>query len=236
MKKLLLLIVSIVIFLTGCSSVNTIVKKRNLEVQTQMSETIWLNPEFIGDKTIFVQIKNTTPKKLTIEQKIKTLLISKGYKITNDPKKANYWLQVNILKLNKEDLRNNNPAEAGLVGAGVGGALGAYNTGSVNSAIGLGLVGGVVATAADALVEDVYYAMVTDIVISEKTNKKVIIDNVNLIKQGTRGIAATTSVNSGNMNKYQTRVVSTANKVNLKFEEATPLLEVELINAISNIF
>lgn len=236
MKKLLLLIVSIVIFLTGCSSVNTIVKKRNLEVQTQMSETIWLNPEFIGDKTIFVQIKNTTPKKLTIEQKIKTLLISKGYKITNDPKKANYWLQANILKLNKEDLRNNNPAEAGLVGAGVGGALGAYNTGSVNSAIGLGLVGGVVATAADALVEDVYYAMVTDIVISEKTNKKVIIDNVNLIKQGTRGIAATTSVNSGNMNKYQTRVVSTANKVNLKFEEATPLLEVELINAISNIF
>ena len=236
MKKLLLLIISTVIFLTGCSSVNTIVKKRNLEVQTQMSETIWLNPEFIGDKTVFVQIKNTTPKTLTIDQRIKTLLISKGYKITNDPKKANYWLQANILKLNKEDLRNSNPAEAGLMGAGVGGALGAYNTGSVNSAIGLGLVGGVVATAADALVEDVYYVMVTDIVISEKTNKKVTIDNVNLIKQGTRGVAATTSVNSGNMNKYQTRVVSTANKVNLKFEEATPLLEVELINTISNIF
>ena len=236
MKKLLLLIISTVIFLTGCSSVNTIVKKRNLEVQTQMSETIWLNPEFIGDKTVFVQIKNTTPKTLTIDQRIKTLLISKGYKITNDPKKANYWLQANILKLNKEDLRNSNPAEAGLMGAGVGGALGAYNTGSVNSAIGLGLVGGVVATAADALFEDVYYVMVTDIVISEKTNKKVTIDNVNLIKQGTRGVAATTSVNSGNMNKYQTRVVSTANKVNLKFEEATPLLEVELINTISNIF
>lgn len=236
MKKILLLIISTVILLTGCSSVNTIVKKRNLEVQTQMSETIWLNPEFIGDKTVFVQVKNTTPKTLTIEQRIKTLLMSKGYKITTDPKKANYWLQANILKLNKEDLRNSNPAEAGLMGAGVGGALGAYNTGSVNSAIGLGLVGGVVATAADALVEDVYYVMVTDIVISEKTNKKVTIDNVNLIKQGTRGVAATTSVNSGNMNKYQTRVVSTANKVNLKFEEATPLLEVELINSISNIF
>ena len=236
MKKLLLLVILTVIFLTGCSSVNTIVKKRNLEVQTQMSETIWLNPEFIGDKTVFIQIKNTTPKTLTIEQRIRTLLISKGYKITTDPKKANYWLQANILKLNKEDLRNSNPAEAGLMGAGVGGALGAYNTGSVNSAIGLGLVGGVVATAADALVEDVYYVMVTDVVISEKTNRKVTIDNVNLIKQGTRGVAATTSVNSGNMNKYQTRVVSTANKVNLKFEEATPLLEVELISTISNIF
>lgn len=78
--------------------------------------------------------------------------------------------------------------------------------------------------------------MITDIVISERTSKKVVIDNVNLIKQGTRGVAATTSVDSGNMNKYQTRVVSTANKVNLKFEEATPLLEGELINSISNIF
>lgn len=236
MKKIILIIISTFMLLTGCSSVNTIVKKRNLEVQTQMSETIWLNPEYVGDKTIFVQVKNTTPKTLNIENSIKSLLISKGYKITNNPKKSNYWLQANILKLNKEDLRNSNPAEAGLVGAGVGGALGAYNTGSVNSAIGLGLVGGVVATAADALVEDVYYVMITDIVISERTSKKVVIDNVNLIKQGTRGVAATTFVDSGNMNKYQTRVVSTANKVNLKFEEATPLLEGELINSISNIF
>ncbi|MGL4511251.1 complement resistance protein TraT, partial [Cetobacterium sp.] len=62
MKKIILIIISTFMLLTGCSSVNTIVKKRNLEVQTQMSETIWLNPEYVGDKTIFVQVKNTTPK------------------------------------------------------------------------------------------------------------------------------------------------------------------------------
>lgn len=236
MKKIVLFIISTLIFLTGCSSVNTVVKKRNLEVQTQMSETVWLNPEYIGDKTIFVQIKNTTPKPLNIENSIKSLLISKGYRVITDPKKANYWLQANILKVNKEDLKNSNPAEAGLVGAGIGGVLGAYNTGSANTAIGLGLIGGVAATAADALIEDTYYVMITDIVVSEKTDKKVGVDNVNLIKQGTRGVAATKSVDSGNMNKYQTRVVSTANKVNLKFEEAIPLLERELINSISNIF
>lgn len=40
MKKIILIIISTFMLLTGCSSVNTIVKKRNLEVQTQMSETI----------------------------------------------------------------------------------------------------------------------------------------------------------------------------------------------------
>ena len=35
--------------------------------------------------------------------------------------------------------------------------------------------------------------------------------------------------------KYQTRVVSNANKVNLKFEEAKPVLEDQLAKSIANI-
>lgn len=38
------------------------------------------------------------------------------------------------------------------------------------------------------------------------------------------------------MNKYQTRVVSTANKMNLELPEAEPQLKNELIKTISNIF
>lgn len=58
MKKLLLLALTLMILaFTGCSALDTAVKKRNLETQTKMSETIWLNPQLIGDKTIFVQIK-----------------------------------------------------------------------------------------------------------------------------------------------------------------------------------
>ncbi|MEG0840780.1 MAG: complement resistance protein TraT, partial [Cetobacterium sp.] len=85
-------------------------------------------------------------------------------------------------------------------------------------------------------IEDTYYVMITDLVVSERTNKIVSNDNINLIKQGTRGVAAATSKDTTNMNKYQTRIVSTANKFNLKFEEATPVLQHELVNAISNIF
>ncbi|CZW98072.1 Enterobacterial TraT complement resistance protein [Enterobacter hormaechei] len=35
--------------------------------------------------------------------------------------------------------------------------------------------------------------------------------------------------------KYQTRVVSNANKVNLKFEEAKPVLEAQLAKSIAGI-
>lgn len=236
MKKILILLITLTVLITGCSSVNTVIKKRNLQTQTQMSETIWLDPALVGDKTVFVQIKNTSTKAVNIEQNIKNLLISKGYKIVTTPNNANYWLQANILKLNKVDLKDGTPAESGLLGAGIGAGLGGYNTGSLNSAIGLGVVGGVLGVAADALVEDIYYVMITDLVVSEKVNMKVSSENINLIKQGTRGIIANTSNKVGTMNKYQTRVISTANQVNLKFEEATPMLEQELVNSISNIF
>ncbi|EFB2219025.1 hypothetical protein FIF25_20845, partial [Escherichia coli] len=40
---------------------------------------------------------------------------------------------------------------------------------------------------------------------------------------------------TGNQHKYQTRVVSSANQVNLKFEEAKPHLEDQLAKSIANI-
>nr|WP_024165793.1 complement resistance protein TraT [Escherichia coli] len=45
----------------------------------------------------------------------------------------------------------------------------------------------------------------------------------------------TGAVQTGNQHKYQTRVVSSANQVNLKFEEAKPHLEDQLAKSIANI-
>nr|WP_115314171.1 complement resistance protein TraT [Klebsiella pneumoniae] len=41
----------------------TAIKKRNLEVKTQMSETIWLEPS--NNKTVYLQIKNTSDKDMS---------------------------------------------------------------------------------------------------------------------------------------------------------------------------
>ncbi|HBH5256459.1 TPA: hypothetical protein KTU13_004107 [Escherichia coli] len=64
---------------------------------------------------------------------------------------------------------------------------------------------------------------------------KVRTDNVAALRQGTSGAKMQTSTSTGNQHKYQTRVVSNANKVNLKFEEAKPVLEEQLAKSIANI-
>ncbi|HAW2497091.1 TPA: hypothetical protein JLP82_004051 [Escherichia coli] len=89
--------------------------------------------------------------------------------------------------------------------------------------------------AADAMVEDVNYTMITDVQIAERTKTTVTTDNVAALRQGTSGAKIQTSTETGNQHKYQTRVVSSANKVNLKFEEAKPVLEDQLAKSIANI-
>ena len=89
--------------------------------------------------------------------------------------------------------------------------------------------------AADAMVEDVNYTMVTDLQISERSKVAVTTDNIAALKQGTSGVKLQTSTEQGNRAKYQTRVVSNANKVNLKFEEAKPVLEAQLAKSIAGI-
>ena len=67
------------------------------------------------------------------------------------------------------------------------------------------------------------------------TKAAVTTDNIAALKQGTSGIKLQTSTEQGNRAKYQTRVVSNANKVNLKFEEAKPVLEAQLAKSIAGI-
>ena len=235
-KYFLLTMVLIILLLSGCSSLETAIKKRNLATETKLSETIWLNPENITDKTVFIQVKNTSTSNLDIESEIKNTLIGKGYKIVSAPKNANYWLQVNILQLSKMDLKESQAALSGVAGAGIGAAIGGYNTGSVNTAIGWGLVGGAIGILSDALVEDAYYTMITDILISEKSGTKVNNLSINATTQGTQGRNIYATEGTGNMNKYQTRFLSKANKVNLELPDAEPQLKNELIKTISNIF
>ncbi len=140
------------------------------------------------------------------------------------PDKAYYWIQANVLKADKMDLRESQGwLNRGYEGAAVGAALGAgitgYNSNSAGATLGVGLAAGLVGMAADAMVEDVNYTMITDVQIAERTKATVTTDNVAALRQGTSGAKIQTSTETGNQHKYQTRVVSNANKVNLKFEE-----------------
>lgn len=105
-KKLMMVaLVSSTLALSGCGAMSTAIKKRNLEVKTQMSETIWLEPA--SERTVFLQIKNTSDKDMSgLQGKIADAVKAKGYQVVTSPDKAYYWIQANVLKADKMDLRS----------------------------------------------------------------------------------------------------------------------------------
>ena len=234
--KIVLFGLLLIFAFVSCSTMHTVVSKRNLDVQTKMSDTIWLEPVSASEKTIFVQVRNSSGKNLNIEQKVINILTAKGYRIVNDPALAKYWLQANILKVDKVNLDSDNGFSDAVLGAGIGGVLGAQRSGGAYTAIGWGLAGAAIGTLADALVDDTAYAMVTDILITEKTGRNVQTATRNSVKQGNSGSMTSTSSGSSNMEKYSTRVLSTANQVNLNFNSAIPILEDELGKVVGGIF
>ena len=234
--KIVLFSLLLIFVFVSCSTMHTVVSKRNLDVQTKMSDTIWLEPVSASEKTIFVQVRNSSGKNLNIEQKVINVLTAKGYRIVNDPALAKYWLQANILKVDKVNLDSDNGFSDAVLGAGIGGVLGAQRSGGAYTAIGWGLAGAAIGTLADALVDDTAYAMVTDILITEKTGRNVQTATRNSVKQGNSGSMTSTSSGSSNMEKYSTRVLSTANQVNLNFNSAIPILEDELGKVVGGIF
>ncbi len=243
MKKSVLAVVTVAMFgLAGCSAVHTAVTKRNLDVQTKMSETIFLEPTV--ERTVYLQLRNTsTEQGMTIEPKLRQALQNKGMVISNNPDTAQYWIQANVLSVGKMNLRDAQNAllsgyGAGAIGAAAAAGAVAYNSSSNGAALGAGLVGALAGVAADAMVEDTNYTMVTDLQIAEKAPAGVTVttkDHTSL-KQGSSGSKEQSSTATGNRHKYQTRIVSNANQVNLDFKDAKPVLEDQLANTLAGLF
>lgn len=236
----------LVLCLAGCNATHTAINKRHLDVQTRMSASIFLDPVTPDKKTIFLQIRNTSDKpELDLQDPIQTALIEKGYQITDVLSDAHYILQANVLEVGRSDLRLAQHALNQGFGAALGGAVTGALVGSVVSSkdndkavVAGGLMGATVATVTDAMVQDVVYTVVADVQISEHMGNSVAIKEKtkSTLKQGTRGIREITSTEKIEWKRYQTRVVSTANKVNLKFKQALPELIDGLTHSITGVF
>ncbi len=233
--------------LGGCAAVHTSIAKKDLDVQTKMSDTIFLDPVEPHQRTIYLNVRNTSDKSnFDIATPVAKILEGKGYVISNNPKTAHYWLQVNVLSVDKASpTAAENALRAGyggaITGAAVGAATGAALGGWTGAGIG-GLAGaaafGIADTIASAAVKDVVYMAITDVEIAERAEAGVIVrqDNQQDAKQGIGGSRRQSSTKVSNMNKYRTRVVSTANKVNLQYDEAASDLTNGLTRSISGLF
>lgn len=250
LKKLIILVVLLIC--SGCAAMQVALEKKGLKVETQMSDTIFFDLEEQRERTVFVDIRNTTDKEIDMKTLIANKFLSKGFKLVDNPKDAGYILQSNILYIDKTD-----PSAArAALGGGYGGSLGAVAAGGVTgmmagsagktglsqltgglAGFGIGsVVGGLAETVSGALVKDVSYMMVTDMMISIQTFDTVEQVESSDLKQGKGAKIQQTTKGQSNRKKYQARVVSTANQVNLNLEEALPALTEGLAQSITGIF
>lgn len=239
------LVITMITILTGCAATQLAINKRNLEVQTKMSDTIFLNPTTDKNKTVFVQVRNTTDMtSFDLTRPVATSLQNKGYTIVDDPDKAWFVLQANVLSVEKTTY---NPAStpfgsygAALGGAGIGALAATAGKASGSQIAGTALAAGAASGLADmianAMIKDVYFSAITDVQIKERSKNASSVTTQSALKNGK---GTTTSVSNSEDSRYkifQTRILSVANQVNLTMEEAEPQLETGLAKVISGIF
>ena len=238
------------LILSGCAAVHTSIAKKDLDVQTKMSDSIFLDPVEPDKKVIYLNVRNTSDKtNFDITATVARALEGRGYRITTNPKEAHYWLQANILSVDKASPTAAESAlragYGGLGSAALGGAVGVAAGAAMDGFTGAGIGGlagaaafGLASTLADAAVKDVTFMAITDVEIAERAEEGVIVreDRQQDAKQGVGGARRQSSTKVSEMNKYRTRVVSTANKVNLQYEEAAVELTNGLARSISGLF
>lgn len=244
-SKLKVLIPSIVLLfssltLCSCAAMQTQLEHKDLQQSAQQSETIFLDPVPKSLKTVHVIIKNTSDQDVSITQAVKSSIETHGFKVVSNPNRAHYLLQANILSVGKMSIAASKEAlghgyGSVISGVGTAAAVGALG-GSGNAMLGAGLVGGLVDMAASSLVKDVNYTMITDVQVSERVGHKVSESTKANLQNGSSSQIIQKSNKTSNFQRYRTRIVSNADKVNLKFEEAKPELEKSLVKVLAGIF
>lgn len=199
------------LLLTSCSALHTSVAKRQLDVQTRISQTVYLDPVDPELRTIFLDIRNTSAEyQLPLADDLRHYLLNRGYNVIDSPLQAQYWLQVNVRTVIKQQPEKVLAQEYGMTAAESHALLhpdrapqverkneAYYPSGPIFVDAGVAahvdgkdIVRGLVVLAAFAgaeyvgnqVVKDKYYTMLTDIQIAERISP----DSIALVQESSR--------------------------------------------------
>ncbi|RZD17452.1 MAG: conjugal transfer protein TraT [Candidatus Acididesulfobacter guangdongensis] len=204
----------------------------NMNLQTKMSSSIFLQPVPPSEKIVYVRATNTSSATgLNFKAVLEQALIARGYRITNNPQDAYFMLMSNVLYLGKE---THAYTAAGALAGGFGGALIGSRYGSTGSTLvggGLGaLAGGIIG----AMFQHKKYMMVVDIQL-EQRQKGSYTTNGTATSEGLGNTTTTYNAGVKNWAIYRDRVVATASAINLRFSSAEPALKTVVGREISNL-
>lgn len=214
---------------SGCAAVHTSIAKKDLDVQTKLSTSIFVDTVAPEKRKIYLEVRSAVMEfdrnefRAALRQQISNS--GNGYSFVDSPDEAQYTMSVFVRNLEKASpSAAENYLSTGFQGVAAGSAVAYAAGGSYREAAGVGLVGGLVSTAANAFVKDVTYLLVADIQIKERARKGVLVRRDSQINTKISDDGATTQTYSEatNQKEYRTRVVTTANKANLELAEAQP--------------
>ncbi len=237
--------VAMLVILGGCSAASVALGKKDLRVQTKTSTAIFVDAVARNKRTVYLDIKSGVMEfdrrafKTFVKDQFAANADS-GYNIVDDPDQAQFQMQIYVLNLEEASPSAAEVAlNAGYVGSiGAGAAAGALATGSGRGAVAGGLLGGAAELIGGALVKDVTFMLVCDVKITEKTRKGVIVrkDSQISTKISDAGSSKQRVSEVSNRKEYRTRIVTTANKANLKLEEASELMFNKTAYAMAGFF
>lgn len=193
--------------------------ENKLEVETLLSQTIFLRPVLHGERSVYVKFTSTADKPVDIaglQQELATRLMAKGYRMTA-PEQANFLLQINVLSISK----SSQPLTKDAVSNGFGAAV-------AIAGAAVGPAGKVVSTATESatslLFRDTYYNMTTDIQLSERPVR------VNILKPETQLNAM-----PERWQEHATKAISSAKDVNANQEQVIDMLEENLLRVLNGL-
>ena len=103
-----------------CGATTTAISKRTLDVQTKMTDSIFLEPVTAPQRTVLVEVRNTSDRtELDIGPAVRAALAARGYRLVDDPRDAQFLLQANVLQVG----RTSRAAAEGAFAKGFGSAL-----------------------------------------------------------------------------------------------------------------
>ena len=165
---------SSLLVLASCAAVDANVNHGDLQINTHLSETVFLDPVPVEKRSIYVSFRNTSDHpELDISGPLKQAVAQRGYLVVQDPTKAEYMLRANVLQAGEVDANSKSsmlsaqfgqPLLAGAVVAGTTAGLG----GGGAATAGLGLGAAAATFAANQIWKDKTYSVVVDIELSSR--------------------------------------------------------------------
>jgi len=254
MKNLFILSLALILFMTqsGC----TAIKHRNLETQLQLQQSVFISPDSIDERPVYLRVSNQTGKPdINFDALVAQKLAAKGYKVTKNAKEAGVRFIVNFVYLDKA---REGMSKEGAIAGGFGGALiGGLATQTIGgAAIGAAAGAGVGSVVGVFVTVDTWYGVV-DVQIEEplkgtavRRTSSVTNQQLGLTSGEGHSSSRGTSSSSGTQStretsaldydetvkhkKTQTRIVAEAVQTNIDEVEASRQIREQLADSIAN--